>query len=130
MAAEEELVGVSFLINMIVLTSYSHSHVPSQTQILSVSLSLLLAHTHIRYIQYMAAIQSMMECSYDPCLGGATAWPVGAKTEDQKKDEQQGDEGHYGDEACVGERGRVRPLCWDHVGQVQHVAQRPASVTP
>ena len=67
---------------MIVLTSYSHSHVTSQTQILSVSLTHIHTHT-----QYMAAIQSMMECSYDPCLGGATAWPVGAKTEDQKEDE-------------------------------------------
>ena len=69
---------------MIVLTSYSHSHVTSQTQILSVSLTHIHTHTHT---QYMAAIQSMMECSYDPCLGGATAWPVGAKTEDQKEDE-------------------------------------------
>ena len=47
-----------------------------------------LTHTHTHtHTQYMAAIQSMMECSYDPCLGGATAWPVGAKTEDQKEDE-------------------------------------------
>ena len=42
---------------------------------------------------------------------------------------QGSDDGDDGDVAGVRQKSRVRSLGWNHVGQIQHVAQRPACVT-
>lgn len=47
---------------------------------------------------------------------------------DEQDEEQNREDGHYGDVAAVGQRRGVRSLGWNHVGQVQHVAQRPAGI--
>lgn len=48
--------------------------------------------------------------------------------EDEQDEEQNRKDCHYGDVAGVGQRRAVRSLGRNHVGQVQHVAQRPAGI--
>lgn len=57
-----------------------------------------------------------------------TAGPERAQAEDEEDEEQYCHDCDYGDVAGVGQRGRVRSLSWNHVGQVQHVAERPACI--
>lgn len=57
------------------------------------------------------------------------AGPERAQAEDEEDEEQYCHDGDYGDVACVGQRGSVWSLSWNHVGQIQHIAQRPACVT-
>lgn len=62
-------------------------------------------------------------------------WPLGttrperAQAENEENEQQYCDDSDNGDKTGVGQRGRVRSLGWNHVGQIQHVAQRPACVT-
>lgn len=51
-----------------------------------------------------------------------------SESEDEEDEEQQCTDGDYGDVAGVRQRRRVRRLCWNHVGQIQHVAQSPARI--
>lgn len=67
-------------------------------------------------------------CLYDPGLFGA-AGPERAQADDEEDEEQYCHDGDYGDVASVRQRGRVRSLSWNHVSQIQHVAQRPACIT-
>ena len=54
--------------------------------------------------------------------------PERAHAEDEEDEEQHRDDGDDGDVAGVGQKGRVGSLSRNHVGQIQHVAQRPAGV--
>lgn len=67
-------------------------------------------------------------CLYDLWLLWASG-PDGAQAEDEEDKEQYSNDSDYGDIAGMRERGWVWSLCWNHVGQVQHIAQRPACVT-
>lgn len=65
---------------------------------------------------------------YDLRLFGA-AGPEVVQDDDEEQDEEQNREDcHYGDVAGGGQRRGVRSLGRNHVGQVQHVAQRPAGI--
>jgi len=66
--------------------------------------------------------------SYDLLLFGA-ARPERAQADEEEDDDQYCNNGYYGDVAGVGQRGSVGSLGWNHIGQIQHVAQRPACVT-
>lgn len=51
-----------------------------------------------------------------------------SEDEDEEDEEQQCTDSDYRDVAGVWQRRRVRSLCWNHVGQIQHVAQCPARI--
>lgn len=59
-------------------------------------------------------------------LGAAQPQRPQAEQEQQQQDEDH--DADHGGVAGLRKRGRVRSLGRDHVGEVQHVAQRPAGV--
>lgn len=65
--------------------------------------------------------------SHDLRLLGA-AETEEAQADDEQDEEQNRHQRHDGDVAGVGQRRRVGGLGRNHVGQVQHVAQRPAGI--
>lgn len=67
-------------------------------------------------------------CLYNPSLLGATR-PERAHDEDEEDEEKHCHKSDYGDVASVGQGGTVRSLSWNHVSEIQHVAQRPACIT-
>ncbi len=82
---------------------------------LSHAVPLTLTHTYI------------CVCLHNVRFGAAR--PERAEADDEDDNEQYCRNGDYGHVAGVGQRGRVRGFSWNHVGQVQHVAQRPACIT-
>lgn len=58
-----------------------------------------------------------------------TTTPERAQANKKEDEEKYSHESDYGDVASVGQRGGVRSLSWNHVSQIQHVAQRPACIT-
>lgn len=80
-------------------------------------------------------IHSLLHCDvrlfslYDLRLFGAPGPAVAQGDEDAQDEEQNRKDCHYGDVAGVGQRRAVGSLGRNHVGQVQHVAQRPAGIT-
>lgn len=74
-------------------------------------------------------IYQIFDYLHDLWLFGA-AGPEGEQADDKRDKDQYCHDCDYGDVAGVGQRGRVGSLSWNHIGQVQHVAQRPAGVAP
>lgn len=93
---------------------------PTHSQALTDIPSLTVTHTYI-YIFVCVYL-------YDLWLFGA-AGPERTQADDEEDEEQYRDDSDDRDVAGVGQRRRVGSLSWNHVGQIQHVAQRPAYIT-